>query len=91
MAIDFIPVNKSSRLGQELVNLSLALRQAKERAVQVKEKMDHMQDGSDFAMIATEFGLPAGSGSGQQAYNAVSAALTALGDSSITAIIQRIG
>lgn len=89
MAIDFVPVNQTSRFGRDLVALRNVLQTARERIAAIKDHMDHMNDGSTFTMIPTEFGLPSGSGSA--ALTIITNAKAALDDAAILTLVQRVG
>lgn len=64
MAIDFIHVDTGVNATQAslLLDTVRTLRQAYDKLGQVKRIMGHMNDGSDFALIETRFGLPSGTG-----------------------------
>lgn len=64
MAIDFIQVTPTAEANQSglLLDLVRTLREAHKKAGLVKDIMNRMHDGSNFALIETKFGLPTGSG-----------------------------
>ncbi len=64
MAIDFIKVTPANTTPHAslLLQYVSTLRSAYELGVRVKAIMGHMNDGSNFTQIVTEFGLPNGQG-----------------------------
>ncbi len=72
MARDYIKVDTSITTAvraSDLKEFLRVIRQAYDKGIFLKQTMDHMTDGSNFADIETYFGLPAGSG--QTVYNLV--------------------
>ena len=91
MAIDFVDVNQSSKYGKLLVQISERLRIVKDEIAIVKGRMEHLNNGTNYAPIATAFGLTADSATGQAALNIFTSALAALDDPSITSLVNRVG
>lgn len=94
MAIDFIDVDRSTKFGPNLVELSSLLRRAKELATATLERMNHMNDGANFGGICAPFGLaPGGNASavGSGARTVVSNIVTLLDDAAVDTMIERVG
>ncbi len=65
MAIDFIHVDTTTTTAtkaRELLDLQRKLKDAYQQAQYVLALMGHMNNGSDFSLIETRFGLEAGKG-----------------------------
>lgn len=92
MAINFIDVDRSSKFGGNLAELSLTLRRAREMAVAIQERMGHMNDGTNFAPVCTSYGLtPANNTVGSGALAVVNDVVTALAAAGVTTMIERVG
>ncbi len=89
MAVQYILVDTSQRLGSELrqaVNYGNAF---DTQVVRLKEIMETMIDGTDYSAVETNFGLQVGSG--QTVYNLVSGAATDAGGTNIHQLLIRLG
>ena len=62
MAINYITVNRSKTLANELYTLITATRNSHSKLKEIKDLMNSQTDGVDFSNIETQFGLPAGKG-----------------------------
>jgi len=62
MAINFIPVDRTKTLGNELHSLVTAFRSNHSKLKELKDIMDSMTDNVDFTNIESQFGLPTGKG-----------------------------
>lgn len=90
MANIYVKVNTNVRLGNELQRVGDMLAATQAHLVQVKNVMDNMTNGVDFVTLETNFGIPAGSGSG--AYNTIVSACAAMtGSSAIQTTINALG
>ena len=66
MAIDFIPMG-STQQSQALVGALKAMNNGRDQLFRLFEIMQHCQDGSNFATLETQFGVP--TGLGDELYN----------------------
>jgi hypothetical protein len=92
MPIDFIkidPGQAGQKFANELILGIRDLRRSWDRMKAIKEIMDHNTDGSDFASVATLFGLP--TGNGDEVYNLVAGTLASLDDADPQALLSRVG
>lgn len=62
MADDFLAINRGSQKGAELVRMVDAFRSSWDALAKVRSQAEHMWEGSDYATLEAEYGLPAGSG-----------------------------
>lgn len=62
MAIDNIPINGSSAMGNQLKALNNNLFTCKAQAEQMLLQMQEMQAGSDYSQLETQYGVPTGQG-----------------------------
>ena len=63
MAIDFIQVNTAKPLGAKVVQAANALRQYRELVALLAADISHMNDGTDYTTVESQFGLQTGVGS----------------------------
>jgi hypothetical protein len=79
MANDFILITVNAQnqsQASQLKNLASVAAQVYSMAAAVRNKMTHMNTGSDFTRIETEFGLQPGTG--QEVFDMVNGALNAM-------------
>lgn len=89
MAIEYLTVDTSQRLGSELrqaVNYGNAF---DTQVARLKEIMETMIDGTDYSAVEANFGLQAGSG--ETVYNLVTGAATDTGGTNIHQLLIRLG
>jgi hypothetical protein len=89
MAVQYISINSTKRLGSELrqaVNYGHAFDQS---VLKLKEIMETMIDGTDYSRLETEFGLA--TGKGETVYNLVTGAVTDVSGTNITQLLIRLG
>lgn len=96
MAINFYNIDRTSKFGQEFIDLAQMLRRAKQSAGAQQERKGHMNDGTNFAQIKTLYGIPnlnsdTDSQTGAAASALIDALVTALNHASINAFIERVG
>jgi hypothetical protein len=89
MAVTYIKVDISKRLGADLRQTVVHGEQFDERLHRLKEVMETMIDGTDYTRLETEFGLAAGKG--ETVYNLVSGAVTDVSGTNITQLLIRLG
>jgi hypothetical protein len=89
MAVTYIKVDISKRLGADLRQTVVHGAQLDERLHRLKEVMETMIDGTDYSRLETEFGLAAGKG--ETVYNLVSGAATDVSGTNITQLLIRLG
>lgn len=89
MAVQYISIDSTKRLGSELrqaINYGTAFDQ---QVVKLKEVMETMIDGTDYTRLETEFGLAAGKG--ETVYNLIAGAVTDVSGTNITQLLIRLG
>jgi hypothetical protein len=89
MAVQYISVDSTKRLGSELrqaINYGTAFDQ---QVAKLKEVMETMIDGTDYSRLETEFGLA--TGKGETTYNLVAGAATDLAGTNINQLLIRLG
>jgi uncharacterized protein YecE (DUF72 family) len=89
MAVTYIKVDVSKRLGADLRQTVVHGAEFDERLHRLKEVMDTMIDGTDYSRIETEFGLVAGQG--QTVYNLVAGAAAGTAATDIHQLLVRLG
>lgn len=89
MATTWIPTNTNTRLGADLRQAVHALKETRSDFRELKAVMETMIDASNYALLETEFGLPAGLG--DDAYNLVSGALSDMEGANINQTVIRLG
>lgn len=95
MAIDFIKVTPANTtpMASQLLTFVSQLRAAYNTGSQIKAIMGHLNDGSNFAQIEAQFGLPVGSG--QTVFDLVNGAVGSMEGSFQTSdaktITERVG
>lgn len=62
MAIDFIKVDKTKQLGNDVVNIANATAALQALVARVKLQLSHMNDGTDYATVEAQTGAAAGKG-----------------------------
>lgn len=64
MAIDFTVITKTNRpqQGNQAVALANQLRDIRDKADALNDAASHMHDGSNYALVESQFGLSAGAG-----------------------------
>lgn len=62
MAADFLVINTAKSLGAKAVLAANILRQYRELIAMLVADANHMNDGSDFSLVESQFGLAAGKG-----------------------------
>jgi hypothetical protein len=89
MAVQYISIDSTKRLGSELrqtVNYGTSFEQQLDK---LKDIMDTMIDGTDYSRLETDFGLA--TGKGETVYNLVTGSLTALRTGDLAGVIARLG
>jgi hypothetical protein len=91
MAIEYITIDTSvsGGKGSELRNAVNQVESARERLQTLKIQMEAMIDAGDYTAVETNFGV--GTGNGQDTYNLVTGALTALNGTNLSQLIKRLG
>jgi hypothetical protein len=89
MAVTYIKVDISKRLGADLRQTVVYGGQFDERLHRLKDVMDTMIDGTDYSRLETEFGLAVGQG--ETVYNLVAGAATDTAGANITQLLNRLG
>jgi hypothetical protein len=89
MAVTYIKVDLSKRLGADLRQTVVYGEQFDERLHRLKDVMDTMIDGTDYSRLETEFGVP--TGQGETVYNLVAGAATDTAGANITQLLNRLG
>ncbi len=89
MAVTYIKVDISKRLGADLRQTVVHGAEFDERLNRLKDVMETMIDGTDYSRIETEFGLTAGQG--QTVYNLVAGAVTDTAAANIHQLLVRLG
>jgi hypothetical protein len=89
MAVTYIKVDVSKRLGADLRQTVVYGEQFDERLHRLKDVMDTMIDGTDYSRLETEFGLV--TGKGETVYNLVAGAATDVSGVNITQLLNRLG
>lgn len=77
MAKDFVKIDTSTTTAIHASALKTSVRQmrdAYDKAIYLKQVMEHMIDGSDYSDVELYFGLPAGQG--QAVYNLLAGAVS---------------
>ena len=59
---DFIAINPNAPQAQALLMAIRTLRAAQDQLAQAFDKMTHLNNGTDFTPIETQFGVPTGQG-----------------------------
>lgn len=62
MAIDFLSVDTTKRLGSGLIRAADLMRELRELIAKLTAAADHCNDGSIFTTLEAQFGLQAGKG-----------------------------
>ncbi len=62
MAADFISVDRSKQLGNNLVRLAGLIREARDLCDNLNDVGQHCFSGSDYSLFETKFGLTTGTG-----------------------------
>lgn len=89
MAVNYIPIDPAKRLGTRLRRLVDLQREALELSAALKAVMETQIDGTDYAAVEAQFGLPAGKG--QTAYNLVAGAKSAVDVSAVRQLVDWLG
>jgi hypothetical protein len=89
MAVTYIKVDVSKRLGADLRQTVVHGEQFDERLHRLKDVMDTMIDGTDYSRIETEFGLAVGQG--ETVYNLVAGAAAGTAAADIHQLLVRLG
>jgi hypothetical protein len=89
MAVTYIKVDVSKRLGADLRQTVVHGAEFDERLHRLKEVMETMIDGTDYSRIETEFGLV--TGQGETVYNLVAGAATDTAAANIHQLLVRLG
>lgn len=76
MAINYITVDRSRQMGNELLNIIEMLRLYQDKLRQQKELMDNMTDGTDYTAIETQYGVQ--TGKGDETYNLIAGTVAEL-------------
>lgn len=62
MAADYIVVNRTKQLGNQLVRAADLTRELRELVDKLSDAKDHSFNGADFTVLEANFGLAAGTG-----------------------------
>jgi hypothetical protein len=89
MAVTYIKVDVSKRLGADLRQTIVYGTEFDERLHRLKDVMDTMIDGTDYSRLETEFGVA--TGKGETVYNLVAGAATDTAGANITQLLNRLG
>jgi hypothetical protein len=89
MAVTYIKVDISKRLGADLRQAVVHGAEFDERLHRLKDVMDTMIDGTDYSRLETEFGVA--TGQGETVYNLVAGAATDTAGVNITQLLNRLG
>jgi hypothetical protein len=89
MAVTYIKVDVSKRLGADLRQTVVHGAEFDERLHRLKDVMDTMIDGTDYTRLETEFGVA--TGQGETVYNLVAGAATDTAAANITQLLNRLG
>jgi hypothetical protein len=89
MAVTYIKVDISKRLGADLRQTIVYGAEFDERLHRLKDVMDTMIDGTDYSRLETEFGVA--TGKGETVYNLVAGAATDTAGANITQLLNRLG
>jgi len=89
MPKDFISVDRSSRYGDQLLNLKTNLRAVANTANYLRDVSLHMIADPDYTDVDTQFGV--GTGNGQVTYNVLNSVVSQLNHADVQTLIERFG